>query len=138
MNRLIYLNVVFTSVIISFLLFSCESTEEKQVKKEELVEYKDGIYTEYYPGKKAIKFRGPKDSAQRRHGRWYFYSENGTEMSITEYKHGLKSGISMVRYPNGVMHYIGNYENDQPSGRWTTYDEQGKVANEYNYDTIQP
>jgi antitoxin component YwqK of YwqJK toxin-antitoxin module len=119
------------------LLASCGGEEEQPVKQEEsLVEVKDGIYTEYYPGRKAIKYQGPQDENEMRDGRWFFYSESGVELSMTEYKHGKKHGASFVRYPNGQMRYYGNYTNDKQSGVWITYDKEGNVAQEKDFGTV--
>jgi antitoxin component YwqK of YwqJK toxin-antitoxin module len=38
-----------------------------------------------------------------------------------------------VKYPSGVIHYRGEYKNDQTVGVWTTYDEKGKVINETDF-----
>ena len=65
--------------------------------------------------------------------KWVFYSENGNEQSITVYNKGMREGFSLVKYPNGAMHYRGEYRNDQMVGIWTTYDEKGKVINEKDY-----
>ena len=136
---------VFIGVFILFsLLISCKDkqvdkiVEDKQVdkivEKENLVEIKDGIYTEYYPGKKNKKFQGAQDEKSRRDGKWVFYSEKGNELSITFYTNGLKNGFTMVKYPSGRMHYRGEYRNDTIVGLWTTYDQNGKITKEKNYD----
>lgn len=117
-------------------MVACTSTEEdvaKKPKEEQLVEIKDGIYTEWYPGKKQIKYRGAQDASNRRDGKWMFYSETGLELSFTMYKNGLKEGFTVVKYPNGVLRYRGEYMNDQMVGVWTTYDEKGEVATEKDY-----
>lgn len=122
-NRLLLL---FTVALLG--LAACEGTPAKVEEEESLVEIKDRIYTEYYPGRKAIKYRGPQDENELRHGRWMYFNEKGDEMSMTEYSHGKKNGASFARYPNGAMHYYGSYTNDVPSGEWITYDEKGNVA----------
>ena len=135
---------VFIGAFILFsLLISCKDkqvdkiVEDKQVdkivEKENLVEIKDGIYTEWYPGKKNKKFQGAQDEKSRRDGKWVFYSEKGNELSITFYTNGLKNGFTMVKYPSGRMHYRGEYRNDTIVGLWTTYDENGKITKEKNY-----
>jgi antitoxin component YwqK of YwqJK toxin-antitoxin module len=123
--------LVFTVAVLS--LVSCGGEEPAPKTSESLIEVKDGIYTEYYPGRKSIKFRGPQDENELRHGKWYFYSEKGVELSMTEYVHGLKSGGSFVRYPNGVMHYYGEWYKDKQVGQWVTYDQTGKVVEEKNF-----
>ena len=131
MNKIIYL------FIFAFLTFACgeEAKFKKKVapeKEENLVEMKNGMYTEWYPGKKQIKFKGPQDENKKRHGIWKFYSEKGNELSYTVYEHGLKSGYTIVKYPNGVIHYTGEYRNDKAVGVWKIYDPNGKLKSEVN------
>jgi len=99
-------------------------------KQENLVEIKDGQYSEWYPGKKQLKFRGALDSSQQRDGKWEFYSERGLVLSMTEYSHGKRNGFSIVKYPNGMIHYRGEYHNDEQVGRWTTFDTLGNVVDD--------
>lgn len=119
-----------------FLISACENISEKKKKeipKENLVEVKDGVFTEWYPGKKQIKFQGGQDELGNRDGKWTFYAENGTELSFTLYDHGKKEGFSLVKYPNGRIHYRGEYQNDEMIGLWSTYDEKGNLINEKEY-----
>ena len=120
-----------------FLIFGCENTTDKKIDKkikiENLVEVKDGVFTEWYPGKKSIKFQGGQDELGNRDGKWTFYAENGTELSFTLYDHGKKEGFSLVKYPNGRIHYRGEYQNDKMIGLWSTYDEKGKLISEKEY-----
>ncbi len=113
------------------------STEEVQegtpVVEENLVEIKDGMYREYYPGKKQVKFQGEQDENQLRHNKWTFYSEDGKELSVTFFNHGIKEGHTIVKYPNGTLHYIGEYHLDKPVGVWQTYDQQGNMVSEKDY-----
>jgi antitoxin component YwqK of YwqJK toxin-antitoxin module len=128
-------NPIFLLILSLVLLSSCSeaNTKKKPTKKEVLVEVSNGIFTEYYPGRKAIKFKGPQDSNGQRNGRWFFYDEDGQEMSMTEYAHGKKNGFTFVRYPNGTMRYTGEYTDDVESGLWKFYDQQGNVNLEKNY-----
>jgi antitoxin component YwqK of YwqJK toxin-antitoxin module len=134
MKHLIFFNLI-TSLFI--FLFSCNSNDTKQlndkVVKEQLVEVKNGKYTEWYPGKKQIKFEGMVDKKGKREGKWSYYSEKGTELSFTIYEHGVKQGHTVVKYPNGIIHYRGEYLNDNIVGVWTTYDRKGKVVSEKDY-----
>lgn len=121
-------------------LFSCGDGEEKLVKKkapESLVEIKNGVYYEWYPGKKQVKYKGGQDKDKKRNGLWTFYSENGTELSLTYYEHGIKEGFSIVKYPTGVIHYRGEYHNDKTVGIWTTYNEKGEVSSETDFGQPQ-
>ena len=128
--------IVFVFVTL-FLIFGCKNTTDnkidKKIKIEKLVEVKDGVFTEWYPGKKQIKFQGGQDDLGKRDGKWTFYAENGTELSFTLYNHGKKEGFSLVKYPNGRIHYRGEYQNDQMIGLWSTYDEKGNLISEKEY-----
>ena len=120
---------------ISLTVSSC-GEEKKAPKKEsgnDLVEIKNGIYTEYYPGRKAVKFKGPQDDESKRNGRWFFYDERGNEMSMTEYVNGKKHGFIFVRYPNGSMRYTGEFNMDIESGLWRFYKEDGTLMSEKDY-----
>lgn len=121
--------------LLSILFFSCEEpvVKEKKEDPKSLVEVKDGVYTEYYPGRKAVKFKGPQDENKQRDGRWFYFAENGTEQSMTEYSHGKLNGVTFVRYPNGAMRYVGEYMNGEPSGVWKTYKEDGSIESEKDY-----
>lgn len=131
MKKLVYLLVGFT------LILSCEGENkediDKKVKVENLVEVKNGIFTEWYPGKKQIKYQGEQDEQGERNGKWSFYSEKGTELSFTLYSHGKKEGFSVVKYPDGRIHYRGEYQNDEMIGIWTTYDQKGNTISEKNF-----
>ena len=134
MKHLLFFNFI-TSLFI--FLISCDSNDTKQLNdkdvKEQLVEVKNGKYTEWYPGKKQIKFEGMVDKKGKREGKWSYYSEKGTELSFTIYEHGVKQGHTVVKYPNGIIHYRGEYLNDNIVGVWTTYDRKGKVVSEKDY-----
>lgn len=112
-----------------------EEPVQKKPQVEELIEVKDGVYTEYYPGRKAIKFRGPQNEQGLRDGRWFFYDEKGNEMSMTEYTEGKKNGFIFVRYPDGNMRYTGEYIMDKETGLWRFYDETGNVSLEKDYNS---
>lgn len=121
------------------LLFSCNNNEEKTEAKlpevETLTEYKNGIYTEYYPGKKKVKIRGAQDKNKIRDGRWVLLSESGKELSVTYFNKGKREGHSIVKYPNGMLHYVGEYKNNQMIGVWKFYDEKGNLKEEKDYGT---
>lgn len=102
-------------------------TKQENVDKSDLVEIVGDQYTEYYPGKKAIKFQGTQDPEGQRHGKWLYFSENGDELSMAMYEHGKKHGHSIVKYPNGAIHYIGEYRDNVQVGEWKTYNADGKL-----------
>ena len=127
-------------LLVSLVFFACSRNEESEKqsidvkeKIESLVEIKNGVYTEYYPGRKQIKFQGEQDNMGNRHGKWTFYSESGIVLSSTHYEHGKKHGASFAKYPNGTLHYMGEYENDKEVGVWKMYDEKGNLATEKDY-----
>jgi len=126
--------ILFLSLVL-MLSSACNSEKTEEVKKENevLVEIKNGKYTEWYPGKKQIKFEGMVDQKGKRDGKWSFYSEKGTELSFTFYENGIKEGFTVVKYPSGVIRYRGEYLNDTIVGIWTTYDPKGKVTSEKDY-----
>lgn len=124
--------------LIGLLLFVTACSEEKKeqpkkVEVENLIEIKDGIYKEYYPGKKEVRITGPVGDNNVREGKWTFLSKNGTEMSICFYQNGKKEGHSIVKYPNGALNYVGEYHNDKQIGVWEFYDEKGKFKNKIDY-----
>ena len=102
-------------------------TKQESVDKSDLVEVVGDQYTEYYPGKKAIKFQGTQDAEGERHGKWLYFSETGEELSMSMYEHGKKHGHSIVKYPNGAIHYIGEYRDNKQVGEWKTYNSDGKL-----------
>jgi antitoxin component YwqK of YwqJK toxin-antitoxin module len=124
-------------VLLTITLPACTDTKKKETNKEvapeELVEIKDGHYKEWYPGKKQMKYQGELNQKGDREGKWNFYSEKGTLLSFTFYKEGKKNGYSVVKYPNGKIHYYGEYKDDQMVGEWTTYDPKGqKTVKNFN------
>jgi antitoxin component YwqK of YwqJK toxin-antitoxin module len=128
---------ILSLLIFISLIFSCStdnSKNDKGSKKDEvLVEIKDGMYTEWYFGKKQIKFKGGQDEQNLRNGRWVYYLENGQENSVTMYEHGLREGFTVVKHPNGALYYRGEYHKDLQVGVWTTYDEKGNLVNEKDF-----
>jgi antitoxin component YwqK of YwqJK toxin-antitoxin module len=123
--------------LLLFIAVSCtdKKVEEtnKKPKTEKLTEIKNGRFTEWYPGKKQIKFQGMLTKKGDRNGKWTFYSETGNELSMTIYENGKREGFTIVKYPNGAIHYTGEYKNDKTVGVWKTYDEKGKLVTEKDF-----
>ncbi len=128
---------LFLMSIVILTLNACSnevpSTTNQPKKEEVLYQIKDGKFTEWYPGKKQVKFEGNLDVKGNRDGKWTFYSEKGSVLSFLFYDHGKREGYSVVKHPNGRIHYHGEYKNDQMVGIWTTYDENGKNKQEKDY-----
>jgi antitoxin component YwqK of YwqJK toxin-antitoxin module len=130
------LQILFFVGTLSMLFVACsDGTEPQKIaapKKEKLVDLKDGHYTEWYPGRKQIKYQGQLNQAGNREGKWDFFSETGNLQSFTMYIDGKKEGHSLVKYPNGKVHYYGTYQNDQMVGEWVSYDQNGnKTIKDY-------
>ncbi|MDA9882077.1 hypothetical protein N9C33_04700 [Crocinitomicaceae bacterium] len=105
----------------------------QKVKEEILVKIQGNTYTEYYPGNKNIKFQGPQDAEKRRHGEWKYFSENGDVMSITEYSHGIRNGLMVVKHLNGQISYTGEFKNGDKIGIWRSYSENGELIEEKDW-----
>ncbi len=137
-------------LLLSAMVLSCSEEKEPIVTEREspketvekapvvndtegLIEIVGNVYTEYYPGKEAIKFQGKQNENGERQGKWLYYSESGVELSITSYENGKKEGHSIVKYPNGAVNYFGEYKNDKPVGVWETYSPEGKLLSKKDY-----
>lgn len=120
---------------LNLALVSCSGAEKPEQKKapEVLTEIKDGVFTEYYPGRKNIKFQGMLDENNQRQGKWVFYTQTGGEQSVTFYEGGKKHGHSIVKYPNGALYFYGEYSNDQKIGVWKTYGTDGKLVDSTDF-----
>ncbi len=126
---------IFIQILICIVLVACSTDKapKKPKASEQLIEVKHGLYSEWYPGKKQLKFQGSIDEKCNLDGKWVFFSPEGNELSTSVYDHGKREGFSVVKYPNGAVHYRGEYRNDVMVGIWTTFDEKGKVLNEKDY-----
>lgn len=108
-----------------------DSYPENEEKGKIVVE--NGTFKEYYADSKRIKFEGPQDENGKRHGKWAYFSKDGFELSMTMYSHGEKHGHSIVKYPNGNLHYTGEYKNNVQTGTWKTYSVEGKLLSTLDY-----
>jgi antitoxin component YwqK of YwqJK toxin-antitoxin module len=136
MKQLIFLSILslFVSCSNEDKASETEKKEQNNLATETLTEFKDGVYTEYYPGKKEVKIRGYKNAQDKREGKWVYYSKNGEELSITYFKNGLREGHTIVKRPNGSLNYVGEYREDKMIGIWKFYDEKGNVKREKDYN----
>ena len=126
-----------TSFLLLLIIATSCTNETEETKKapeiENLIEYKDGIYTEYYPGKKKVKIKGAQDDNKVRDGKWVLLSPSGEEMSVTFFENGKREGHSFVKHPTGAMNYYGEYLHDVQIGIWKFYDEKGNFIKEENH-----
>lgn len=125
--------------IIALLFIGCKS-EPADTKKETTTEptplilESDNMYTEYYEDGKQIKMTGAKTKDGKRDAIWKYFGEDGTLLSLTEYKDGVKNGFCIVYYSNGQINYRGEYKNDKKVGVWTTFDlETGGILTEKDF-----
>ena len=135
MKQFIFISILslFVSCSNEDKVLETEKREPTNVTKETLREVKDGVYTEYYPGKKEVKIRGYKNAQDKREGKWVYYSKKGEELSITYFKNGLREGHTIVKRPNGSLNFVGEYREDKMIGIWKFYDEKGNVKREKDY-----
>jgi antitoxin component YwqK of YwqJK toxin-antitoxin module len=125
-----------TLICLTSVLLSCNNTvveKEKKDAAENLIEYKDGIYTEYYPGRKKVRMRGEQTKSKIRNGKWVLLSPKGEEMSVTFFEKGKREGHTIVKHPNGAINYVGEYLHDEQIGTWKFYDESGKFLREEDH-----
>lgn len=126
-------------LLASLIACGADETEKKEPKLEkpadpsDLIKIEGDHYMEYYPGGKQLKFEGYQDDEKQRHGKWVYYREDGLELSMTMYHHGKKHGHSIVKYPNGGINYVGEYDMDTKIGIWKSYDAKGKLIEEKDY-----
>jgi len=120
---------LLSGLLLSLLLFmSCNNTQEPQQSQEspppaeDYEQIQQGEYKAYYGENNQLKMEGYYDQDGQRHGIWTYYTPEGKKQSITEYRHGLRHGYSIVYHPNGALYYRGEWHNDQQVGIWDYYD----------------
>jgi len=122
--------------ILTLLFFwncSGKKNPTKTKPKEKLWELKDGVFTQWYPGKKVVKFRGNKvdylgkvDTNGVRQGKWVFNNDQGKVRCVAMYQRDTLDGHQIVMYPNGVNHYIGEWKMGKKDGTWQTFNRKGE------------
>ena len=125
---------LFFYCLIGLLVWSCNESEvDTEVKEKSQPEIKaNGAYKDYYPNGQ-IKIEGQLNNDKKKEGTWTSYFENGKKNSESVFKNGVNNGYSMVWYPNGNVHYFGDYTDGKRSGKWTFYDESGVVVKTKSY-----
>jgi len=113
-----------------------KSTEVKMESRPLVTDDDNGRYTEWYPGHKQLKITGRKSKDGERVGVWKYFSERGVELSIVVYNNGKKEGHTIVKYPNGAVHYSGEYLNDEAIGVWKIYNEEGQLTETKDYSKL--
>jgi antitoxin component YwqK of YwqJK toxin-antitoxin module len=134
-NYIFYLTVILVIISCSDQVDKPkENTSDESPSIESLKDTINRQVSEWYQGKNQLKMTGQIDKNKQRHGKWVYYSQTGLELSMTTYTNGMKEGFSVVKYPNGIRHYRGEYRNDKKVGLWTFYNKEGEFAKEVNYD----
>jgi len=135
--------------ILAIALFSCTAEEETDeilttfddsefnvdsvdIETEEQNKITAGESIEYYPNG-AVKMKGNLNADGTRNGLWISYYDNGTKWSESYYVKGERDGHSLTFFPNGQVRYIGEYQDDEKTGTWKFYDEEGNVQKEENF-----
>lgn len=70
------------------------------------------------------------------HGEQLVYSESGSGLVIelSNYFNGKKEGEHIKTYDNGQVAVKGQYYNDLETGEWLTYNEEGVLQSQINYE----
>ncbi len=121
-------------LILLFIVGITSCSEDEPIKKNPLIETKDGVETIWYPGKTQVKYRREHDKNKKRHGKWMLFNPEGKVMSSSSYDHGKKTGVWLVNFPNGQLRYTGEYRNDLQFGVWVFYSITGKKVLEITYN----
>jgi antitoxin component YwqK of YwqJK toxin-antitoxin module len=108
------------------------TTDQEPVVETEKIPQGDFIFERTYYPNKQVKLEGNTYNGKRE-GRWVSFFENGNPWSEVYFENGMRNGSTTVWYPSGIKYYEGFYTNDQPSGHWIFYSEEGKVEKEINY-----
>lgn len=137
---------LITLLFVGLLVLSCNDsknesatenketlTDQKSEEKKDLIKLKEKKYTEYYPDGVNVKFKGEIDEKGQRMGRWVHYSLTGKELNSSEYLHDTLHGVSVVRHPNGAIHYVGEYDHGKKVGKWVFRNDDGSVKYEEDY-----
>jgi antitoxin component YwqK of YwqJK toxin-antitoxin module len=138
MKNFVYISIVF----VSFFVFSCKQSEQKEETKapekssyKEVEEFPSGpgmvMQKTYYPSGQLKAEGNLKDGLKS--GVWYSFYDNGMPWSETEFKEGVRHGSSASWYKNGQKRYEGQFTNGIESGKWTYWDEKGNLQQEIQY-----
>lgn len=119
-----YLFILIGLFIVSSCGGNATTKEEKEAPAitEDYEKLEGQTFQSFYGSNNQLKMEGEYDENQQRHGVWTYYFIDGKKQAITEYKHGLKDGQSIVYHPNGSLYYKGEYKNDHKVGVWDFYD----------------
>jgi len=92
---------------------------------------KEGLSIKYYPSH--IISEELEYHHDMKQGKWNQYYENGAPRLVGHYINNLRQGDYKVLYPSGLPQVKGAFLNDKMDGKWTYYNEDGKVDLEIEY-----
>ncbi len=89
---------------------------------------KEGIWTNYYPGKKiAEQITYERD---KRHGSWTQFYIDGSVKFKGNYIDGDKEGVFLAYHTNGNIEVKGSYKDSLKEGVWQHFDEENMLIKE--------
>ena len=71
----------------------------------------------------------------KRHGKWASFYPDGKLWSETEYDNGVKSGKTIVWFPNQKIQYEGSFKEDARFGERKLYDETVKLVEKKKFES---
>ncbi|MBL7884311.1 MAG: hypothetical protein JNL69_09590 [Bacteroidia bacterium] len=110
-----------------------EAITEQHTQKPNIPIIENGEHIQRYPNG-VIEMKGMMKDGKRE-GLWKSFYENGSPWSETTFKEGIKNGPTTTWYENEQKRYIGNYKDDKEVGKWTYWDEKGKLILTKDFDT---
>jgi len=135
-----YLLRIFTIILFSALLFSCNREAQKEIVSKypdgspRLVKYyivnnlKQKVFikeTEYYEGN-IKKVEGCLKN-NLKEGKWTYWYKNGNKWSEGTFKNGLSNGKFTIWKEDGKRDFVSSYKFGKPNGKWMFWDSNGKV-----------
>ena len=134
-------NILYTSILFSFVLISFTSCDSDQPKK--VIEHYDNGYVkaEYYlkDGKKEGTFKRYSSDKENlliseynfinniQEGKAVFYFPNSKIQEIQYYENGKRQKSDTVFYESGTIEMITDYKDDKKHGSTRKFNEDGKL-----------
>lgn len=99
-----------------------------------------GVETMYHDNGKVMSIAEHKliisdspNSFPSQHGKYFFYSENGTEIQRGNYVNGAASGDFVYHHPNGRLSAKRSFENGIAVGHWEEFYDNGNLWTTIDY-----
>lgn len=132
---------VFISVLILFVLISCNQKEEEKlsnplVLKDGLL-YSDSLSTTPFTGRNKSRMLDMKIEYEvvngKKDGDFIVYFPSNKIQIAGTMKENKNVGEWKYYFPDGSLQTSGYYENDIPDGKWIWYNPEGKIIEEGIY-----